>query len=50
MTLRKGDQVSHAAYGVGTVVMVDDPTAVVRFDSGLQEVLLSDLWSRTTAL
>lgn len=50
MTFRHNDQVAHPTYGVGTVVIVDEPTVVVRFDSGLQQVLLKELTSRSTVL
>lgn len=48
MNLNSGDLVFHSERGNGSVLMVDGPTAVVRFDSGLQQVLLTELTPRST--
>jgi superfamily II DNA or RNA helicase len=50
MTLQSGDQVAHRTLGVGRIMMLADSTAVVRFDSGIQEVLLAELSAQTTVL
>lgn len=41
--LRRDDRVTHARHGTGRVRGVDGDTAVVRFDHGLEECLLSEL-------
>ena len=48
MTFNPGDLVFHPLHGNGSVLMTDGPTAVVRFDSGLQQILLTELTSRST--
>lgn len=50
MTLQAGDQVAHGTLGVGRIMMLADTTAVIRFDSGIQEVLLTELSVQTTVL
>ncbi|UQN08811.1 helicase-related protein [Deinococcus sp. QL22] len=50
MNLKRGDQVAHREHGVGQVMMVEDTTAVVRFDTVIHEVLLTELNLRRTAL
>ncbi|PTA68600.1 DEAD/DEAH box helicase [Deinococcus arcticus] len=50
MTLQSGDQVAHRTLGVGRIMMLAEGTAVVRFDSGIQEVLLAELSAQTTVL
>ena len=48
MTLSAGDQVFHRTHGNGSVLMSDGVTAVVRFDQGLEQVLLGELTPRLT--
>lgn len=50
MSLQAGDQVAHPTLGVGRIMMVADSTAVVRFDAGIQEVLVSELSLQTTVV
>lgn len=40
--LTAGDRVHHERFGLGTVVAVDAATAVVRFESGIQECRLTE--------
>ncbi|MFO0686896.1 MAG: DEAD/DEAH box helicase [Sandaracinus sp.] len=45
--LAAGDRVHHERFGLGTVVAVDAATAVVRFESGIQECRLGEFVLRS---
>ena len=50
MALERGDRVTHPQYGAGRVELANGATAIVRFDDGIQEVLVSELAVQTTVL
>lgn len=43
MTYKNGNKVEHARFGLGTIQVTTDSTAIVRFEHGIEEVLISEL-------
>lgn len=43
MTYKNGNKVEHVRFGLGTIQVTSDSTAIVRFEHGIEEVLISEL-------
>ncbi|MCK9341681.1 MAG: SNF2-related protein, partial [Synergistaceae bacterium] len=43
MTYNRGSKVEHVRFGLGTIQVTTDSTAIVRFEHGIEEVLISEL-------
>jgi superfamily II DNA or RNA helicase len=43
MTYKTGNKVEHVRFGLGTIQVTSDSTAIVRFEHGIEEVLISEL-------
>jgi len=43
MTYKTGSKVEHVRFGLGTIQVTTDSTAIVRFEHGIEEVLISEL-------
>lgn len=43
MTYKTGNKVEHSKFGLGTIQVATDSTAIVRFEHGIEEVLISEL-------
>ena len=43
MTYKTGNKVEHVRFGLGTIQVTTDLTAIVRFEHGIEEVLISEL-------
>ena len=43
MTFNAGSKVEHGRFGLGTIQVTTDSTAIVRFENGIEEVLISEL-------
>jgi len=43
MTYKTGSKVEHVRFGLGTIQVTKDSTAIVRFEHGIEEVLISEL-------
>ena len=43
MIFKTGNKVEHTRFGLGTIQVSTDSTAIVRFEHGIEEVLISEL-------